>query len=59
MSLGERSSAYIVIGSGWCEVIVRFRLGACELAKECVAGSMESETETFGIECVSIFFLSQ
>ena len=36
---------------------MRFRLGACELAKECVAGSTERETEIFGFEQVSICFL--
>ena len=29
MSEGERSSAYMVIGSGFCDVIIRFNFGAC------------------------------
>lgn len=46
----------MVMGSGWWDVRVRVRVGACGLEKECVAGWMEREAVICGVECVSIFF---
>jgi hypothetical protein len=57
ISEGERSSAYMVIGSECCDVIIRFKFGACGLAYECLAGEIEMETEMIGLDWVSIIFL--
>ncbi len=58
ISEGERSSAYMVIGSEWCDVIIRFNFGACGLAYEYVVGEIEMETEMIGLDWLSIKFLS-
>lgn len=54
---GERSSAYMVIGSECCDIMIRFKFGACGLAYECVAGEIAMETEMIGLDWVSIIFL--
>lgn len=57
ISEGERSSAYMVIGSECCDVMIRFKFGACGLAYVCVAGEIAMETEMIGLDWVSIIFL--
>lgn len=45
----------MVIGSGWCEVIVRCKLDAGDLATENVAGVIDRDAETRGLVLFSEF----
>ncbi len=45
----------MVIGSGWCEVIVRCKLDAGDLATDNVAGVIDRDAETRGLVLFSEF----
>jgi len=41
MRKGVASSTYRVTGESWCEVRVKFKVGACEDENECSRGSID------------------